>query len=112
MTFRAFHTLAWVCCTMLWLSGSVAAEQIRYDSASQWRAWPLPLGVVELAAPGVVHPVEIRKNIDPLRNAAAFDGGIRAAGSNPLTANRALRHAKFSHGCRRRWRPRRGAAGD
>ncbi|MEE3259594.1 MAG: gliding motility-associated C-terminal domain-containing protein [Candidatus Latescibacterota bacterium] len=87
MAFRAFQ--AWVGCALLWLSGA-SAEQIRYDTARQWRAWSLPLGVVELAAPGVVRPVEIRKNIDPLRNAAAFDGGIRAAGSNPQTASRAI----------------------
>ena len=75
---------------VLWLAGSLAAEQLRFDAADEWRTWRLPLGIVVLDDAGVIRPVEIRKNVDPVRDAAAFGGGIRAAGSNALTATRAI----------------------
>ena len=71
------HTAA-----VLWLAGSLAAEQLRFDAADEWRTWHLPLGIVALDDAGVIRPVEIRKNVDPVRDAAAFGGGIWAAGSN------------------------------
>ena len=75
---------------VLWLAGSLAAEQLRFDAADEWRTWRLPLGIVELDDAGIIRPVEIRKDVDPVRDAAAFGGGIRAAGSNALTAVRAI----------------------
>jgi hypothetical protein len=78
---------SWV---VLGLSAAVAAEQIRFDTVEQWREWPLPMGIVQLDATGTVRPVEIRKNVDPVRNAAAFGGGIRAAGSNAFAAARLI----------------------
>ncbi|MEE2873463.1 MAG: discoidin domain-containing protein [Candidatus Latescibacterota bacterium] len=75
---------------MLGLSAAIAAEQIRFDTAEQWREWPLPMGIVQLDQAGIVRPVEIRKNVDPVRNAAAFGGGIRAVGSNAFTADRLI----------------------
>lgn len=78
---------SWV---VLGLSAAVAAEQIRFDTVEQWREWPLPMGIVALDATGTVRPVEIGKNVDPVRNAAAFGGGIRAAGSNAFAAARLI----------------------
>ena len=75
---------------VLWLAGSLAAEQLRFDAADEWRTWRLPLGIVALDDAGIIRPVEIRKNVDPVRDAAAFGGGIRAAGSNALAATRAI----------------------
>ena len=75
---------------VLWLAGTLAAEQLRFDAADEWRTWHLPLGIVELDDAGIIRPVEIRKDVDPVRDAAAFGGGIRAAGSNALTAVRAI----------------------
>ena len=75
---------------VLWLAGALAAEQLRFDAADEWRTWRLPLGIVELDDAGIIRPVEIRKDVDPVRDAAAFGGGIRAAGSNALTAVRAI----------------------
>ena len=75
---------------VLGLSAAIAAEQIRFDTAEQWREWPLPMGIVQLDQAGIVRPVEIRKNVDPVRNAAAFGGGIRAVGSNAFTADRLI----------------------
>ena len=47
-------------------------------------------GLFALDDAGIIRPVEIRKNVDPVRDAAAFGGGIRAAGSNALAAARAI----------------------
>ena len=64
-------------------SGSIlSADQIRYDSARDWRQWELPLGAVDLTALGVIQPTEIGKRTDAVRDLDAFDGGIRNAGSN------------------------------
>lgn len=75
---------------VLWLAGALSAESLRFDAAHEWQTWPLPLGIVALDDAGVIRPVEIRKNPDPVRDAAAFGGGIHAAGSNALTAARAI----------------------
>ncbi|MCE2451117.1 MAG: hypothetical protein J4F35_23005 [Candidatus Latescibacteria bacterium] len=75
---------------VLWLAGALAAEQLRFDAVDEWRTWGLPLGIVALDDAGVIRPVEIRKNVDPVRDAAVFGGGIHAAGSNALTAVRAI----------------------
>ena len=75
---------------VLWLAGALAAEQLRFDAVDEWRTWRLPLGIVELDDAGVIRPVEIRKDVDPVRDAAAFGGGVRAAGSNVLAAARAI----------------------
>ena len=50
---------------VLWLAGSLAAEQLRFDAVDEWRTWRLPLGIVALDDVGVIRPVEIRKNVDP-----------------------------------------------
>ena len=72
------------------LSSALAAEQLRFDATDEWRTWRLPLGIVALDGAGVVRPVKIRKNPDPVLNATAFGGGIHAAGSNVLAAAQAI----------------------
>ena len=68
-------------------TASLHAEQIRFDSAGQWRSWELPLGAIELTPDGVIKPVEIRQNIDAVRNLDQWEeGGIRNAGSNRADA--------------------------
>ena len=90
MAFKAVQAILCSGSFVLGLSAAIAAEQIRFDTAEQWREWPLPMGIVQLDQAGIVRPVEIRKNIDPVRNAAAFGGGIRAVGSNAFTADRLI----------------------
>ncbi len=90
MAFKAVQAILCSGCFVLGLSAAIAAEQIRFDTAEQWREWPLPMGIVQLDQAGIVRPVEIRKNVDPVRNAAAFGGGIRAVGSNAFTADRLI----------------------
>tara|TARA_Y100000758_G_scaffold290207_1_gene243558 strand:- start:469 stop:897 length:429 start_codon:yes stop_codon:yes gene_type:complete len=66
------------------LSGTqrVNAEQMRYNTARDWRQWELPLGAVDLSASGVIKPTRIERRTDPVRDLDTFDGGIRDAGSN------------------------------
>ena len=67
---------------LLCLPLSLSADQLRFDSVREWQQWQLPLGAVELTPDGTIKPVEIRKNIDAILNAADFGGGIHDAGSN------------------------------
>ena len=69
----------------------LAADQLRYDSARDWRQWEnLPLGAVELTTRGVIQPIRIEKGTDAVRDLDKFGGGIRNAGSNLNTARLAI----------------------
>ena len=77
------------------VSGSLAfGERVSFNSRSAWQEWTHPVGSVELQATGRIQPVPVRKNIDAVRNAEDFGGGIRSVGSN-------ARDAGPHHG----WRP-------
>ena len=79
--------------TILVLGSSypLAADQIRYDSARDWRQWEdLPLGAVELTPSGSIQLTRIEKGTDAVRDLAEFGGGIRNAGSNLNTARLAI----------------------
>lgn len=69
---------------MLWLP--LGAEELRFDTAQQWRRWTLPSGIVELSLEGSVRPVAARKGSNAALDALAFGGGIRGVGSNEGTA--------------------------
>jgi hypothetical protein len=62
------------------------AEQLRFDSASDWRQWQLPLGAVDLTEGGSIEPVRARKNINAALNAVAWGGGVHRVGSNARAA--------------------------
>jgi len=64
----------------------LGAEELRFDTASQWRRWTLPGGIVELSREGVVRPVAARKGNNAALDATVFGGGIRGAGSNQRDA--------------------------
>ena len=66
------------------------ADQIRYDSARDWRQWELPLGAVDLSAFGTIQPTRIERRTDAVRDLGAFDGGIRKVGSNANLARFAI----------------------
>lgn len=69
----------------------LAADQLRYDSARDWRQWEdLPLGAVELTPSGTIQLTKIEKGIDAVRDLDEFGGGIRNAGSNLNTARLAI----------------------
>ena len=71
---------------LLCLPLTSSADQLRFDSARDWRQWQLPLGIVELTPDGSIEPVRIRKNINAALNAEDFGGGIRDVGSNQRDA--------------------------
>ena len=75
--------------TLAALAAPVFAEQIRFDRASDWSQWSLPLGAVELDG-DVLRTVELRRNTNAIENHISFDGGIHAAGSNLSTARLAI----------------------
>ncbi len=62
------------------------AQQVRYDSARDWRQWQLPVGAVDLLPEGTIAPTRIRKNSNAISNLERFGGGISKAGSNARSA--------------------------
>ncbi len=66
---------------------SLSAEELRFDSAADWRRWHLPGNAVEVTPAGVVRPVAVLRHANAVRNARAFGGGIRGVGSNPALAS-------------------------
>ena len=62
----------------LWCGSALSADQIRYDSARDWRQWELPLGAVDLSVLGVIQPTRIERRTDAVRDLDAFAGGIHA----------------------------------
>ena len=74
------------------LSGApqLDADQLRYDSARDWRQWELPLGAVDLSPAGVIQPTQIERRTDAVRDLGAFGGGIRKVGSNSRLARFAI----------------------
>ena len=40
------------------------SQQVRYDSARDWRQWQLPIGAVDLLPEGTIAPTRIRKSPD------------------------------------------------
>ena len=77
-------------CFLFCLPLTLSADQLRFDTARDWRQWQLPLGAVELTPDGAIEPTRIRKVINAARNAADFGGGIRDAGSNRPDARLAI----------------------
>ena len=75
-------------CAVLMLAAAAPlhAEELRFDTAAQWRQWTLPQGIVELTPQGVIRPLLIRKNINAALDAVDQGGGIRDVGSNRATA--------------------------
>ncbi len=72
------------------LSGFALGERVSFDTRSAWREWTHPVGALALQATGRIQPVPVRKNIDAVRNAEHFGGGIRQVGSNARDASRIM----------------------
>ena len=76
---------------LLWAAGlslplALEAEELSFDTAQEWNRWKLPLGAVQVTPEGRVQPLEVRKNVDAVTDAAFFAGGIREVGSNAQDA--------------------------
>ncbi len=68
-------------------SYTLSADQLRFDSAAQWKTWDLPGGAVEVLPSGIVRPVAVLRHANAARNARDFGGGVRGAGSNRALAS-------------------------
>lgn len=98
--------MQWVKCTLVFalLNAVVlSADQLRFDSAAQWKTWDLPGGAVEVLPSGIVRPVAVLRHANAARNARDFGGGVRGAGSN-----RALAGAVIDGDEKTGWAPRAG----
>ena len=56
-----YTAFVWIAALALWCGSTLSAEQLRYDSARDWRQWELPLGAVDLTALGVIQPTRIER---------------------------------------------------
>ena len=83
-------TITRALCLVIALGSSAFGERVSFDSRSAWQEWKYPVGAVELQATGRIQPAPVRKNIDAVRNAAHFGGGIRSVGSNARDAGRIM----------------------
>ena len=68
------HWYQVACITLVFgfISIPTQAQQVRYDSARDWRQWQLPVGAVDLLPEGTIVPTRIRKNSDAIRNLEHF----------------------------------------
>ena len=69
------------------LASFAFGERVSFDTRSAWQEWAYPIRAVDLQATGRIQPVSVRKNIDAVRNAEDFGGGIRRVGSNARDAS-------------------------
>ena len=72
-------------CALLMRPLPAGADEIHFASLRDWQAWQLP-GTIEVMPRGALRPVTVHRNVNAARNAQAFGGGIRRAGSNPRDA--------------------------
>jgi len=86
---RPLH-IALIASLALAIASQLGADQIRYDSARDWRQWELPLGAVDLTTLGVIQPTRIERRTNAVRDLNDFAGGIRNAGSNLARARFAI----------------------
>ncbi len=83
------HTPLWTIIALLWSHGS-SADELRFDTAAEWRQWHLPGNAVEITPAGTVRPVAARRHANAVLDARTFGGGIRGAGSNIAQANNVI----------------------
>ena len=75
-------TITGALCLVVALGSLAFGERVSFDTRAAWQEWAHPVGAVELQATGRIQPVPVRKNINAVRNAERFGGGIRRVGSN------------------------------
>jgi len=57
-------------------------EELRFDTPSQWQRWQLPTGALEPLGEGIIKAAPVHHRTNAVRDALAFGGGVRGAGSN------------------------------
>ena len=79
-------TISGALCLVMALGSLAFGERVSFDTRAAWQEWAHPVGAVDLQATGRIQPVPVRKNINAVRNAERFGGGIRRVGSNASDA--------------------------
>ena len=79
-----------ICLIHYLLNLPVDSEEIRFDTAGEWKTWNLPHGIITATPTGRLEPIVVRRDIDAVANLAAFGGGIHEAGSNARSAARII----------------------
>ena len=79
-----------LCSYTLIMHVSVRADEVSFSTKDDWETWNHPNGALEINTRGYIKPMAIRKDIDAVKNARQFGGGIRAVGSNPTSAQLVL----------------------
>ena len=79
-------TITGALCLVVALGRFAFGERVSFDSRSAWQGWTYPVDAVDLQATGRIQPMPVRKNINAVRNAEHFGGGIRRVGSNARDA--------------------------
>ena len=69
------------------LFGIAKADQVSFSTKNDWNRWDHPNGSIQFSSTGSIKPTAVRKNIDAIKNAHDFGGGIRAVGSNSAQSN-------------------------
>lgn len=80
------YTYLWAVVALLCAHGS-RADELRFDTAAEWRQWTLPGNAVEITPLGTVRPVAAKRHANAVLDARVFGGGIRGAGSSLAQAN-------------------------
>ena len=57
-----------------------AGDELRFDSARDWRQWVLPGDAVEVSPAGMVRPVAVRRHVNASLNAATSAAEFAALG--------------------------------
>ena len=70
---------------LLLFSISTAADQLRYDSARDWREWQLPLGAIEILPNGSLQPVRVKKTSTPPATPTTSAAASAAPDPTPAT---------------------------
>ena len=66
------------------------ADELIFDSVSDWKRWNFPSKAVEIKAGGRVRPKPIKRKINAVIEAQRYGGGIRAVGSNVRDASKII----------------------
>ena len=64
-----------VCCTAAYGQGAghrVTSDQVVINSAAHWRNWTFPQGVVEISSSGTLTPHQLHRDINAVRDIAAY----------------------------------------
>ena len=58
------------------------SDELTFNSAQDWKKWPLPKGIVKVTTDGRIKPTYLRRETNAIENMPLFGGGIHDAGTN------------------------------